>query len=128
MPSRHRARHVILDKVQAVLALFDAVQHMCDRDRQRFYFFDLGVRHAAAQLSNARDTVLADPEPLVEQWVGIEIWKRFQYRGEGALSYYRTKAGAEVASSSSWAGSSFPSRSSGPSIRRSRTRATCGRS
>jgi len=87
---------VILDRVQAVLALFDAVQHMCDRDRQRFYFFDLGVRHAAARLSNTRDTVLADPGPLFEQWVGIEIWKRLQYRGEGALSCYRTKAGAEV--------------------------------
>jgi len=28
--------------------------------------------------------------------VGIEIWKRLQYRGEGQLHYLRTKDGAEV--------------------------------
>ena len=62
----------------------------------RFLFFDLGVRHAAAGLAPSRDTVLADPGPLFEQWVGIELWKRLQYLGRGTLSYLRTKAGAEV--------------------------------
>ncbi|MEK6606327.1 MAG: ATP-binding protein [Myxococcota bacterium] len=62
----------------------------------RFCFFDLGVRHAAADLAVARDTVLANPGPVFEQWVGIELWKRLQYRGRGSLSYLRTKAGAEV--------------------------------
>jgi hypothetical protein len=62
----------------------------------RFVFFDLGVRHAAAGLTPSRDTVLADPGPLLEQWVGIELWKRLGYLGEGRLSYWRTKDGAEV--------------------------------
>jgi len=62
----------------------------------RFFFFDLGVRHAAAELSNGVDTVQANPGPLLEQWVGIELWKRLQYRGGGKLMYLRTKAGSEI--------------------------------
>jgi hypothetical protein len=62
----------------------------------KFYFFDLGVRHAAAGLEPTRDTVLAHPGPLLEQWVAVEIHKRLGYSGGGRLSYYRTKAGAEV--------------------------------
>ena len=62
----------------------------------RFYLFDLGVRHAAAGLSPSLDTVLADPGPIFEQWVGIELWKRLQYLQEGQLSYLRTKDGAEI--------------------------------
>jgi predicted AAA+ superfamily ATPase len=62
----------------------------------RFYLFDLGVRHAAAGLENNRDTVLAAPGPLLEQWVGIELRKRVLYAGKGRLSYFRTKAGAEI--------------------------------
>lgn len=62
----------------------------------RFLFFDLGVRHAAAGLTAGRDTVRANPGPLFEQWVGLELWKRLQYLGTGTLSYLRTKDGAEV--------------------------------
>lgn len=62
----------------------------------RFVFFDLGVRHAAAGLSVTRATVLANPGPIFEQWVGIELWKRVSYLGKGQLSYLRTKAGSEV--------------------------------
>jgi predicted AAA+ superfamily ATPase len=62
----------------------------------RFYFFDLGVRNAAAGVEPSLDAVTADPGPLFEQWVGIELWKRLQYLGSGHLSYFRTKAGAEV--------------------------------
>ncbi|MBI2893310.1 MAG: ATP-binding protein [Deltaproteobacteria bacterium] len=62
----------------------------------RFLFFDLGVRHAAADLSVTPDTVLANPGPVFEQWVGIELWKRLQYRGRGRLTYLRTKGGLEV--------------------------------
>lgn len=40
--------------------------------------------------------VRAHPGPLLEQWVGIELWKRLQYLGTGKLHYLRTKAGAEV--------------------------------
>jgi len=62
----------------------------------RFYFFDLGVRHAAARLTIAPAAVSGDPGRLFEQWVGIEIWKRLGYLGEGQLSYFRTKTGVEV--------------------------------
>ncbi len=62
----------------------------------RFLFFDLGVRHAAAGLSVIPATVLADPGRVFEQWVGIELWKRLCYLGQGRLLYLRTKAGAEV--------------------------------
>lgn len=62
----------------------------------RFYLFDLGVRHAAAGLTPSHDTVLADPGPVFEQWVGIELWKRLQYLQDGHLSYLRTKDGAEI--------------------------------
>jgi len=62
----------------------------------RFFFFDLGVRNAAAGLSFTSDTLTANPGPLFEQWVGIELYKRLSYKKEGTLSYYRTTGGAEV--------------------------------
>jgi len=62
----------------------------------RFFFFDLGVRHAAAELPLNAATVLGNPGPVFEQWVGIELWKRLKYLGTGRLHYFRTKGGAEV--------------------------------
>jgi len=62
----------------------------------RFYFFDLGVRHGAAGLNAGRDIVRANPGPLFEQWVGLELWRRLRYLNEGSLSYYRTRDGTEV--------------------------------
>jgi predicted AAA+ superfamily ATPase len=62
----------------------------------RFLFFDPGVRHAAAELVPSHDTVLANPGPVLEQWVGVELWKRLQYLGRGRLTYLRTKGGAEI--------------------------------
>src|SRR5207247_3902865 len=62
----------------------------------RFFFFDVGVRHAAANLACSADTVLANPGPIFEQWVGIELWKRLQYLGDGKLLHYRTKGGVEI--------------------------------
>jgi hypothetical protein len=32
----------------------------------------------------------------LEQWVGVELWKRLTYLGDGSLSHFRTKDGAEV--------------------------------
>ena len=61
-----------------------------------FFFFDLGVRHAAAGLMPSRVLAKANPGPLFEQWVGIELWKRLQYLGDGQLFYFRTRHGAEV--------------------------------
>ncbi len=62
----------------------------------KFLFFDLGVRHAAAGLTATTDVVKTNPGPFFEQWVGIELWKRLQYLGEGKLYHMRTKDGAEV--------------------------------
>ncbi len=62
----------------------------------RFFFFDLGIRNAAAGMEPSLDAVSADPGPLFEQWVGMELWKRLQYLGSGNLTYQRTKSGAEV--------------------------------
>lgn len=63
---------------------------------ERFFLFDVGVRHAAAGLSVQAATVAANPGPVFEQWVGIELWKRLRYLGSGSLHYLRTKGGAEV--------------------------------
>ena len=63
---------------------------------ERFFFFDLGVRNAAAELPLEAAMVRANPGPLFEQWVGVELWKRLQYLGGGKLHYFRTKGGAEV--------------------------------
>jgi hypothetical protein len=62
----------------------------------KFLFFDLGVRHAAAGLAASTDVVKVNPGAFFEQWVGIELWKRLQYLGEGRLFHLRTKDGAEV--------------------------------
>jgi predicted AAA+ superfamily ATPase len=63
---------------------------------ERFSFFDVGVRNTAAELPLEAAAVRANPGPLFEQWVGIELWKRLQYLGGGKLHYLRSKAGAEV--------------------------------
>lgn len=62
----------------------------------KFLFFDLGVRHAAADLRPCEDLVQANPGPLFEQWVGIELWKRLRYLGDGRLHYLRSRDGAEI--------------------------------
>ena len=61
----------------------------------KFFFFDTGIRHAAARLDVIPEIVKANPGPVFEQWVGIELWKRLQYLG-GNLCHLRTKDGAEV--------------------------------
>jgi len=62
----------------------------------KFLLFDMGVRHAAAGLNPSLDTVQANPGPLFEQWVGIELWQRLQYLGAGKLYHQRSRDGAEV--------------------------------
>ncbi|MEX1117975.1 MAG: ATP-binding protein [Terrimicrobiaceae bacterium] len=61
----------------------------------KFLIFDTGVRHAAAGLRPGPETVMANPGPIFEQWVGIELWKRLQYLG-GALHHVRSKDGREI--------------------------------
>jgi uncharacterized protein len=62
----------------------------------KFLLFDVGVRHAAAGLEVSPATVRSNPGPLFEQWVGLELWRRLQYLGQGELSYLRTRDGAEI--------------------------------
>jgi predicted AAA+ superfamily ATPase len=63
---------------------------------ERFFFFDIGVRHAAAELPLQAAAIHANPGLVFEQWVGVELWKRLKYLGSGKLHYQRSKAGAEV--------------------------------
>lgn len=62
----------------------------------RFFFFDLGVRNAAAGIPLTEDSVNAMPGPLFEQWVGCQLWRRLSYGATGKLGYFRTSDGAEV--------------------------------
>jgi uncharacterized protein len=62
----------------------------------KFMLFDLGVRHAAAGLEFSKATVRSDPGRLFEQWVGLELWRRLRYLGQGELYYLRTRDGAEI--------------------------------
>ncbi|HPD61022.1 MAG TPA: ATP-binding protein [Thermodesulfobacteriota bacterium] len=62
----------------------------------KFFFFDIGVRHAAAGLAPERSIVKANPGPFFEQWVAQELWKRLGYLKRGRLFHYRTKGGAEI--------------------------------
>jgi predicted AAA+ superfamily ATPase len=62
----------------------------------KFIFFDIGVRNAATGMNLTIQEILANPGPVFEQWVGMELWKRIKYLGEGALYYQRSKAGYEI--------------------------------
>lgn len=62
----------------------------------RFFYFDLGVRNAAAGIPLVEGTVNAIAGSLFEQWVGIQLWRKLSYSSAGRLSYYRTTDGAEV--------------------------------
>ncbi len=63
---------------------------------ERMYFFDLGVRHAAAGIPASKDMVPVNPGPLFEQWVVIELWKRLKYLGNGNMHYLRSASGFEI--------------------------------
>ena len=62
----------------------------------KFLMFDTGVRNSAAGLAPSPQTITANPGPVFEQWVGIELWKRLGYLGTGKLFYMRTKDGFEI--------------------------------
>jgi predicted AAA+ superfamily ATPase len=63
----------------------------------RFFFFDIGVRNAAAELPAQRSLLDVQGGRLLEHWVGQELAARTSYRGRGhRLSYWRTSNGAEV--------------------------------
>ncbi|MFA6291652.1 MAG: ATP-binding protein [Victivallales bacterium] len=63
----------------------------------RFYFFDSGVRNAAAEISADRNILNELGGKLLEEWVGIELYQRAQYSGRGfGVGFWRTVSGAEV--------------------------------
>lgn len=63
----------------------------------RVYFFDLGVRNAAARIPMEPGTLAIEGGPLLEQWVGLELMRRARYAGAGfGVSFWRTTDGAEV--------------------------------
>ena len=61
--------------------------------KSRFYFFDIGVRNAAAELGHDRGLLTLQMGALFEHHVVLEAVARCGGRG---LSYWRTKAGDEV--------------------------------
>ena len=63
----------------------------------RFFFFDTGVRNAAADLPPHRGLLPSEGPGLLEQWVGLELSYRAAYLGSGhGVSFWRTASGAEV--------------------------------
>ena len=63
----------------------------------RFYFFDLGVRNAAARLAPERSRLAIEGGKLLEHWVGIELLHRARQLGRSyAVEFWRTVGGAEV--------------------------------
>lgn len=74
----------------------------------RFLFFDLGVRHAAGGLRPCAETVLAQAGSCLEQWVGMELYRRIGTAGRGALSYFRTRDGMEIDYILEWEGEWIP--------------------
>lgn len=60
----------------------------------RYYFFDIGVRNAAAQLPLEKGLLKLQIGPLFEHFIYLELLAHF-YKTFN-FSYYRTKSGAEV--------------------------------
>ena len=63
----------------------------------KFFFFDLGVRNAAARLPMNESLLRLQGGPLLEQWVGLELLHRTRLLGAGyRLGFWRTVGGAEI--------------------------------
>lgn len=74
----------------------------------RFFFFDLGVRNAAAGLPLVEATVNAAPGLLFEHFVATQLWRKVSYGAAAGLSHYRTTTGPKWTSSSSGRANSYP--------------------
>ncbi|MBL8751951.1 MAG: ATP-binding protein [Planctomycetes bacterium] len=63
----------------------------------RFYWFDLGVRNAAAQLPPTSELLQSQGGPLLEHWVAQELLARADHLGRGhRVTFWRTVDGVEV--------------------------------
>jgi predicted AAA+ superfamily ATPase len=63
----------------------------------RFYFFDVGVRNAAAELPLEPRLLNTQGGPLLEHWVAQELIARASYLGRThRVSFWRTSYGVEV--------------------------------
>lgn len=63
----------------------------------RFYFFDVGVRNAAADMPMDVRVLGELGGPLLEHWVAQELLARASYLGRGhRVSFWRTSTGLEV--------------------------------
>jgi predicted AAA+ superfamily ATPase len=63
----------------------------------RFFFFDLGVRNAAAEIPLDRAMLNLEGGRLLKHWVGLELIARAGYLGRGhRVSFWRLASGAEV--------------------------------
>ncbi len=62
-----------------------------------FYFFDLGVRNAAAEIRLNETLLSTVGGPLLEHLVGLELIQKAAYSGRGyGASFWRTVSGSEV--------------------------------
>ncbi|MBI2066606.1 MAG: ATP-binding protein [Deltaproteobacteria bacterium] len=62
--------------------------------RSRYYFFDMGVRNAAAQLGHSSGLLPLQRGLLFEHFVLLEVVSQLKYKS--GLSFWRTKQGQEV--------------------------------
>jgi uncharacterized protein len=62
----------------------------------RFFWFDNGVRNAAAGYPLRLDLVNVHAGQLFEHFVGAELYRLTRYAGRSRLLYWRTSDGAEV--------------------------------
>lgn len=62
----------------------------------RYYFFDLGVRNALAEIPLEAESINADKGRLFEHFVILEMFRRQRLTGKFRLYYWRTLSGLEV--------------------------------
>lgn len=63
----------------------------------KFFFFDLGVRNAAARLALDDNLLAIQGGDLLEHWVGLELMHRARMLGRAyRVGFWRTVGGAEV--------------------------------
>lgn len=62
--------------------------------KSKYYFFDIGVRNAAANLPLEKNLLTLQKGILFEHFVFLELWSHFHQKYD--FSYFRTKSGIEV--------------------------------